>query len=59
MFNEGDVALLEPAGVFHRGEARRRGLSERQIWARTTAGVWVEVLPRVSRSTATAMTEEL
>jgi len=59
MFNEGDIALLERAGVFHRAEARRHGLSDRQIWTRAEAGIWVEVLPRVYRSTATAMTEDL
>jgi very-short-patch-repair endonuclease len=60
MFTDADATIAGRAsrgdGVFHRREARRAGLTDRQIGDRLRCGAWVEVLPRVYRNAATPPT---
>jgi REase_MTES_1575 len=46
-------------GPFTHREARRVGLTVRQIWTRVANGYWVEVLPRVYVHAATLMTDDV
>jgi hypothetical protein len=58
---DGVVARVAAAngGPFTHRDARRAGLSARQIWTRVANGYWVEVFPRVYVHAATRITEDV